>query len=75
MYTLATEECTPHTENGKITLPMFTTVVGGGQASSLIQNINREQREELCLNVLRPLRQPVVQSVWEGWGDGGTSVQ
>lgn len=39
MLQLATEECTPHTDNGIISLPMCTIVVRG-QAGSLIQNIN-----------------------------------
>lgn len=37
MIPLATEECT---DDGMISLPMFTTVVGR-RADSLVQNINR----------------------------------
>lgn len=40
MLQLATEESKRHTDNGMISLPMFTTVVRR-QACSLIQNINR----------------------------------
>lgn len=43
MLQLATEGCTPRTDNGMITLPMFTTVVRG-QVDSLIQNINNRNR-------------------------------